>query len=71
MQRVTVPYGKTQLEFRIADDLEVTRLELNEYPEQEDFEKALEQALAEPIGSKPLRQIVSPGEKVVIIISDI
>jgi len=70
VQTVTVPYGNTQLEFRIADDLEVTRLELNEYPELENFEKAFEQALAEPIGSKPLRQIVNPGEKVVIIISD-
>ncbi len=36
-----------------------------------DLEKAVREALARPIDAPPLREIVRPGEKVVITVSDI
>lgn len=70
MQNVQVPYGDTELRFQVEDDLEITRLELNDYPVLPDFDRAVDEALARPIASPPLREIVHPGETVAIIISD-
>ena len=70
MQKITVPYGKTELEFDLEDDINVTRANLNDYPVIEDFDAAVKEALAAPIGSAPLREKVAPGDRVAIIISD-
>lgn len=43
----------------------------NELPTDGSPDALLQQALANPIGTKPLNQIVHPGEKVVLITSDI
>ena len=32
MQNVTVPYGEGSLTFPVDDGIEITRLELNDYP---------------------------------------
>ena len=70
MQNVTVPYGEGSLTFPVEDGLEITRLELNDYPPLADFNAELERVLNKPTGSAPLREKVKAGDKVAIIISD-
>ncbi len=70
MQNVTVPYGEGSLTFPVDDGIEITRLELNDYPPLKDFSAELERVLNHPTGSAPLREKVHTGDKVAIIISD-
>lgn len=70
MQKVTVPYGEGSLSFPVDDGIEITRLELNDCPPLADFSAELERVLAHPTGSAPLREKLSAGDKVAIIISD-
>ena len=70
MQKVTVPYGEGSLSFPVDDGIEITRLELNDCPPLADFSAELEHVLAHPTGSAPLREKLSAGDKVAIIISD-
>ena len=70
MQNVTVPYGEGSLTFPVDDGIEITRLELNDYPPLADFNAELERVLNHPTGSAPLREKVKAGDKVAIIISD-
>lgn len=70
MQHIKVPYNKTELEFQLADDLKVTELKIKDCPPIADFDAAVDAALANPIGSKPLAELVSPGETAAVIISD-
>ena len=69
MQKVTVPYGEGSLSFPVDDGIEITRLELNDCPPLADFSAELERVLAHPTGSAPLREKLSAGDKVAIIIS--
>jgi nickel-dependent lactate racemase len=43
----------------------------NEVPRGDTGEAEVRRALAEPIGSRPLREIVKPGEKIAVVTSDI
>ncbi len=70
MQAISVPYGNTQIDFSLEDNLEITTVNLNDYPVLEDFDTAVDEALEHPVGSPRLREIVRPGEKVAVIISD-
>ena len=65
-----IPYGKTEVCARIP-----TRNFLGEIiPKQkagvEDFRAEIERALNEPIGTKKLREIAKPSNKVVIVVND-
>ncbi|NCB51717.1 MAG: nickel-dependent lactate racemase [Clostridia bacterium] len=70
MQKIAVPYGDTQLDFVLDEGLDITHVNLNDYPVLENFEAAAAEALANPIASERLCDIVKPGEKVAVIISD-
>jgi nickel-dependent lactate racemase len=60
-------YGKTRLPVRVEGDLLLPR----EAPAIADEPRAIFDALENPIGTPPLRQIVHPGERVAIVVNDI
>jgi lactate racemase len=64
-------YGKEKYKINIKDELEVNTLLPKSSAVIEDIAFEVRKALKEPTGSKPLKQIVKQGEKVLIIVSDI
>jgi nickel-dependent lactate racemase len=68
---VELAYGKTGLEITLPDDADVTVVEPSYMPGLGDAEAALREALQDPIGSPPLRELVEPGDRVGIAFSDI
>ncbi|MDF2500296.1 MAG: larA 3 [Anaerosporomusa subterranea] len=70
MQDYVFKYGKEKLKFSLDPSLVAGELKIKECPVLSDPEAAIRQALAHPIGSKPLREIVKPGETVVFIVND-
>ena len=63
--------GKEQVEVTIPDEnvMDVLHANLPDIPFDE--QKTVKDALENPIGTPKLREIVKPGEKVVIVTSDI
>lgn len=61
------PYGKGSLRLRVAGDLLVPR----QADPIADETRAVIEALENPIGTPPLRQIVHPGDRVAIVVNDI
>ncbi|MBW1942297.1 MAG: nickel-dependent lactate racemase [Deltaproteobacteria bacterium] len=68
---IQLAFGKSGLTFSMPDDLDVTVLEPQFVPGVKDPEAALRKALKEPIGSKPLQDLLSPEARVGVIFSDI
>jgi len=64
-------YGKGTVSFRIPREQVLYELQGKDYPALADLQKAYRQALDRPLDSPPLREIVKPGQKVVVTISDI
>lgn len=64
-------FGKGFKEFEINDDNILMEMRQNEISTGLTGEDAVRSALKNPIGSKMLHEIVKPGEKIVIITSDI
>lgn len=71
MAKYAVPNGKRMIEFEIPDGVDVTVVKSKELPIIADKEKAIREAIENPIGSPRLSQIVKPGQKVAIIVTDI
>lgn len=67
--KVRLPYGKTGLEVEVPEDATVLLPE--QVPPLPDPVEAIRQALASPIGSRPLQELVKPGDSVAIVFSDI
>jgi nickel-dependent lactate racemase len=67
----TLAYGKGQINFSIPRDQLLYELNGNNQAPPKDLEKAYQHALMNPIASPPLNQVVKPGDKVVITVSDI
>src|ERR1700722_1535143 len=67
MHRYQLPYGNSNIPVAASADL----IEGTLGQAIVDEAAALEEALASPIGTRPLRQIVSVGERVAIIVNDI
>lgn len=70
MSKIIVPYNNTELSFEVEDSIKVTEVTLNDYPVLEDFDAEVDRVLANPTASPRLCEIVKPGDKVAIIISD-
>ena len=70
MQDYVFKYGKGKLSFSLDPSLVAGELKIKDYPVLSDPEAAIRQAIAHPISSKPLREIVKPGETVVFIVND-
>ena len=68
---VKLPFGKEKLELSIPDKNLLQTLTPNDVGDGVSGVEAVIQGLENPIGSKPLRQIVTKGQKVVIVTSDI
>ncbi len=68
METMTLKYGGESVSCRLPG---ATMLTAKALPEPEEAESMIRTALAEPIGSAPLAEIVRPGENVVIVTSDI
>lgn len=64
-------YGKSELVFSIPEDQLICEILGKEYPPIADPVAAVKKALAQPIDAPPLREVVRPGEKVAITVSDI
>jgi lactate racemase len=62
-----LPYGETRLDVCLAAD----RLLPRESVSVADETRAVFEALENPIGTLPLRQVVQPGERVAIVVNDI
>ncbi len=69
MTKISLKYGKSEVEIEIPDRNLQQILKPNEIPPLGDGE--IERALQNPIASKRLSEIVKPGDKVAIIASDI
>ena len=69
--RVKLAYGKTGLPLELDDSLDVTVVEPKFVPPLPDPAAAVRAALADPIGSPPLRDLVRPATRVGVVFSDI
>ncbi len=67
----TVRYGREEVSFSIADSRVKGVFLPRERAGLADPVAAMKEALAKPIGKPPLREMVSPGSKVAIVINDI
>jgi len=68
---VTLAYGKTGLTISLPDDADVTVVEPHFQPGLPEPPATIARALHEPIGSPPLRDLVSTDDEVGIAFSDI
>ncbi len=65
-----VPFGQRQLEFALLPSMRGTLLQSKEMPPLAAPATAIQQALANPIGSALLRQLAKPGERVCLVFTD-
>lgn len=63
-------YGKGQVKVSLDPSLVNDELVINEFPVILDPAAAIREAIRNPIGSKPLNQIVQPGQTVAFIVND-
>jgi nickel-dependent lactate racemase len=71
MVDVWLPYGKTEVCARIPARNFLGSIEPKEKAGVPDARAEVERALREPIGSKPLNEIVKPNQKVAIVVDDV
>lgn len=67
---IELPYGSQRLSFSIPRDNLLAIAEPGEVTPAADVTAAVLRALREPVGTPPLREMVRPGQKVLIIIDD-
>ncbi|MBC7241434.1 MAG: nickel-dependent lactate racemase [Anaerolineae bacterium] len=70
-ERYHVAYGRGEMYFSLPAGMRGTVVTSRELPPLEDPERAVMEALEHPIGSPRLRDMARPGQKVVIIFTDI
>lgn len=68
-KKVHLAYGKDGLDVRVPDDALV--IEPRFVPGLADEQAAISAALRQPIASRPLRELVKPGQRAVIVHTDI
>ena len=68
----TMKYGRTEFAVKLPEELIAAELEPNRIAlPQRTPEEHVRYALAHPIGSRPLKELVKPGDTVCIVISDV
>ncbi len=65
-----LPYSKSFLEFRLPPGMEATIAVSQPMEYLKDVPQAIQDALAHPIGTLPLRELAKPGERVCIVFTD-
>jgi nickel-dependent lactate racemase len=71
MTRFEIPYGKEELTFEIPSEFKVTVAKGNPKPSIANIEKAIKNALLNPINSKRLSDLIKEDDSVCIIVTDI
>ena len=71
MKKFSLKYGQGEVTFELPQDQLLYELVGRNQPPPADLEKAYRQALDHPLDSPPLRELVKPGDKVAITVSDI
>jgi nickel-dependent lactate racemase len=66
-----VPYGRDHLEFELPPAMRATVVKSKPGRPLADPEAAIEEALARPVNSVPLREVAKPGHRVCIAFTDI
>jgi nickel-dependent lactate racemase len=67
----TVPFGKGSLSFELPPGMRGTLIESRHAEPLRDVERATVDALANPVNSPPLKELVRPRDKVCIVFTDI
>lgn len=70
IQKYKFKYGKGEVSVALEEELVAGSLAIKEHPTLSCPEEAILEAIRNPIGSKPLREIVKAGETVAIIVND-
>ncbi|MGQ9787566.1 MAG: nickel-dependent lactate racemase [Anaerolineae bacterium] len=65
-----VPFGQGQLEFVLPPSMRATLLQSKEIPPLATPTTAVQQALANPTSSAPLRRLAKPGDRVCLVFTD-
>ncbi|MCX5909281.1 MAG: nickel-dependent lactate racemase, partial [Deltaproteobacteria bacterium] len=63
-------YGKKEIRFSLDPSQVIGELKIKDYPPIPDPAAAIRQAIRNPIHSKPLKEIVKPGQTVAFIVND-
>ena len=71
MGKYSFKYGDTELSTDINEQNIIYKLKPNSAKKLDDIESEINKVLNNPTGTKPLNEIVNPGEKIAIIVSDI
>lgn len=71
MKEYPIPCGKKTITLKIPDGVRVQWVESREMSPVPDLERAVEGALSRPIGTSRLRDLVSPGQTVALVVTDI
>jgi nickel-dependent lactate racemase len=69
--RLTLAYGKQGLEIELPDHLDATVLHPDSAAALSNERVSLQQALRQPWGTLPLRDLVHPDDRVVVVFSDL
>jgi lactate racemase len=71
LQTFTLNYGKGSISFDLPREQVLCEVKGRSYPAVPNLEQAYRRALDRPIDAPPLRELVRPGERVTIAVSDI
>ncbi len=70
IKEYSMKYGHGQIPFSLNPDRVAAELRIKEQPVLADPVAAIREAIRNPIGSPPLREIVQPGQKIALIVND-
>ncbi|MEW9122600.1 MAG: nickel-dependent lactate racemase [Thermotaleaceae bacterium] len=71
LKNLTMKYGSTSVEIELSDFKGLQVLQSQEMTPIEDVKAAVNAALDHPIGSEPFDKLFFPGDKIVIVVSDV
>ncbi len=71
MAKIELGYGEQKILCEIADSRLIAVVEGKDYPPVHDVKQAFMEAIEQPIGTLPLKDIIVGGDKVAIVVSDI
>ena len=70
-QTYKIPYSKSNLEFSLPSNMKVTVAVSQEAKPLQNVDDAVKEALANPVGTPPLRELAKPGNRACIVFTDI
>ncbi len=70
-QKYRVPYSKSTIEFTLPSDMQATVAMSQPAEPLKDAPRAIQEALARPVGTRPLHELAQPGDRVCIVFTDI